>query len=377
MTEDKIFDSELDEEETEISDDDSDDLDQVMEPFNPSEIDVGVETRSLDSLIERIKNGEIDMNTDFQRHAELWNNGKMSKLIESILIRFPLPAFYFDASDENKWLIVDGLQRLSSIKKYVIDNDLQLSGLEFFKDFSGLKFDKLPRQYQRRIRECQVIVYLIKPGSPDEVKYSVFRRINTGGLTLTNQEIRNALANPRDRKLLEKLASHEDSTRMIGNLSKRMKDQELVLRFWSFYRFDYFEKHNKKELAVFLDRAMEEIKQGDDQFQVEVENTYLLAINRCYALLGKYGFVKKPMSHSTKQKINSSLFEVWMVCLAKLEEGQFNKLLAKQQAFQARVSDLLNDTEFQNSITFSTQKVNHVVTRYNKVESLIKEVLHA
>ncbi|MEA1969475.1 MAG: DUF262 domain-containing protein [Thermodesulfobacteriota bacterium] len=70
------------------------------------------------NIIERLKLDEIDMNTDFQRHADLWTSAKMSRLIESILIRFPLPAFYFDVSDDDNWLIVDGLQRLSSIRKF-------------------------------------------------------------------------------------------------------------------------------------------------------------------------------------------------------------------------------------------------------------------
>ena len=80
-------------------------LDEVMHPFNPTDIDIVVEPKSLDALIKRIQHNEIDMNTDFQRHAELWDNRKMSRLIESILIRFPLPAFYFDASDENNWTL--------------------------------------------------------------------------------------------------------------------------------------------------------------------------------------------------------------------------------------------------------------------------------
>ena len=203
-------------------------LDEVMHPFNPTDIDIVVEPKSLDALIKRIQHNEIDMNTDFQRHAELWDNRKMSRLIESILIRFPLPAFYFDASDENNWLIVDGLQRLSTIRKFVLDKKLRLNGLEFLTELNGKTFDKLHRQYQRRIEECPVTVYMIKPGTPEDVKYSVFRRINTGGLTLNNQEIRNALAKPRDRELLEELANSECSKAMLGDLSKRMKDQELV-----------------------------------------------------------------------------------------------------------------------------------------------------
>ncbi len=241
-------DTELDEElNSPESEEESEFLDPVMEPFNPSKIDIVVKPKSLDTLIERIEHNEIDMNTDFQRHADLWDNGKMSRLIESILIRFPLPAFYFDASEDDNWLIVDGLQRLSSIRKFVIDKKLRLSGLEFLTDLHGCTYDKLHRTYQRRIKECPVTVYMIKPGTPNDVKYSVFKRINTGGLTLNNQEIRNALAKPRERKLLEEAANLEYSKAMLGDLSKRMQDQELVLRFWAFYQLDYL---NEKRILL-------------------------------------------------------------------------------------------------------------------------------
>lgn len=351
-------------------------LDDVMHPFNPTDIDIVVEPKSLDALIKRIQHHEIDMNTDFQRHAELWDNRKMSRLIESILIRFPLPAFYFDASDENNWLIVDGLQRLSTIRKFVLDKKLRLNGLEFLTELNGKTFDKLHRQYQRRIEECPVTVYMIKPGTPEDVKYSVFRRINTGGLTLNNQEIRNALAKPRDRELLEELATSECSKAMLGDLSKRMKDQELVLRFWAFYRFDYLDPKNKKEIASFLDKAMEDIKKGDDAYRAEFKARYSIAISRCYQLLGISGFEKDPSSNSRKLSKNSTLYEVWMVAMAKLTEVEFDRLMIERRIVQEKACALLRDGEFYNSITYSTQKKDHVERRYEKVNALIKEVLN-
>jgi hypothetical protein len=351
-------------------------LDEVMHPFNPTDIDIVVEPKSLDALIKRIQHKEIDMNTDFQRHAELWDNRKMSRLIESILIRFPLPAFYFDASDENNWLIVDGLQRLSTIRKFVLDKKLRLNGLEFLTELNGKTFDKLHRQYQRRIEECPVTVYMIKPGTPEDVKYSVFRRINTGGLTLNNQEIRNALAKPRDRELLEELVNLEFSKVMLGDLSKRMKDQELVLRFWAFYRFDYLDPKNKKEMASFLDKAMEDLKKGDDAHRADFKAKFSIAIDRCYRLLGISGFEKDPYSNSRKRSKNSTLFEVWMVAMAKLTNSEFALLLNKQIVFQQKARALLEDGDFFNAITYSTQKKDHVERRYEKVNGLIREVLN-
>ena len=95
---------------------------QVMqEPFNPSEIDIQVKSPTISILMDRLEQTqpEIDLNTDFQRSGNLWSTDKQSRLIESILIKFPLPAFYFDGTNEDKWLVVDGLQRLNSLWNFI------------------------------------------------------------------------------------------------------------------------------------------------------------------------------------------------------------------------------------------------------------------
>ncbi len=352
-------------------------LEPVMqEAFNPAEINIISKPDTLRNIIDRLNHGEIDMNTDFQRHADLWDNQKMSKLIESILIRFPLPAFYFDASDDDKWLIVDGLQRLSAIKKFVIDKKLRLHGLEYLKDYTGKKYDDLSRTYKRRIDECAITLFLIQPGTPEAVKYSIFRRINTGGLVLTDQEIRNAMAAPRVRRYLEKLAGDEFLIKTVGDQSRRMVDQEMVLRYLAF-RFMEFE-NNKKNTASFLDEMIAKLDDSSESELNSYSESFHLATRRCWDIFEDRAFEKSTDGNHVKQRRkNSTLFEVWMNALGKISEDEM-KILSdnRDKLIQEHLNLMANDNDYFRSITYSTQKKDHYRTRRDKVQQLIKEMLN-
>lgn len=355
-----------------------DDIDLIMEePFNPAEINIISKPDTLRNIIERLKYDEIDMNTDFQRHADLWDNQKMAKLIESILIRFPLPAFYFDASNEDKWLIVDGLQRLSAIKKFVVDEKLKLYGLEYLKNFNGMKYKDLPRTYQRRIDECAITLFLIQPGTPDAVKYSIFRRINTGGLVLNDQEIRNAMADPKVRDYLANLAQNEFLIKTIGDQSRRMVDQEMVLRYLAFRFMDY--EQSKKNIASFLDEMMEKLENSNDSELEKFSESFRLAIRRCWMIFLDSAFEKSTDgNHIKRRRKNSTLFEVWMNSLSELTEKEMQVLQDKRQELVQKHLELMaSDNDYFRSITYSTQKKDHYRTRRDKVKQLIQKTLDA
>ena len=173
-------------------------MNNTSETFDPLQIRIEPKLQSLDTLVKRMEHGEINLNPDFQRMAGIWNQTRQSLLIESLLVRIPLPAFYMDASDDKNWLVIDGSQRLTTLYNFIIEKDdrkrLHLKNLEFLGKQLNLDdrnarnrrdtWDDLPRYLQRRILETQITLYLVQPGTPSKVKFSIFKRINTGDVPL-------------------------------------------------------------------------------------------------------------------------------------------------------------------------------------------------
>ncbi len=148
-------------------------------PFNPNDIVVNTPTLNMGDIIDRLEHGEIKLNSKFQCSSNLWNTTKKSRFIESILLKLPVPAFYFVWDDDDSWEIIDGLQRISAIKSFVIDKKLELENLEFLKEYNKCKFDNLPRTLQRRIKIFSITANILGKGTPDTVKYNIFNRINS------------------------------------------------------------------------------------------------------------------------------------------------------------------------------------------------------
>ena len=121
----------------------------------------------------------------------IWSDAQKSRLIESLLLRIPIPVFYVSADESENWAVVDGVRRMSAINDF-INGEYDLIGLEYLSELIGKKFEHLPRNMFRRISETQLVVNVIEPRTPVEVMFNIFHRINTGGMTLNGREIRHA-----------------------------------------------------------------------------------------------------------------------------------------------------------------------------------------
>ena len=353
---------------------DDSNLEDIVQPFDPKKIDITTKQMILESIFRRLRNNEIDLNTFFQRGGDLWNKTKQSRLIESILIKLPLPAFYFDGSDDDNWLVVDGLQRLSVFKNYIIDKNFPLQNLEYIKKFNRYCFDDLPRELQRRIEEHEITVYIINPGTPKEVKFNLFKRINTGGLILTAQEIRHALNQGISTEFINELAELEEFKR-YGINPKRMVDKDFITRFVAFYIHNY--KEYKYDLDAFLNDSMAELKNFSVEKRQQIKADFKKALQTAFDIFGNYAYRKLYVNNiNRKNPFNKALFETWNIALCRLKEDKIKTVIAKKDILKENFVKLLNeDKEFQKSITVTGYK-REVVTRFSAIENLIKEVLN-
>lgn len=355
-------------------------IDIISRPFEPTLVDISMKPLTIDSIIKRLRHKEINLNTFFQRQQGIWDITQKSRLIESILIRLPLPAFYFDASDDDKWLVVDGLQRLSVIQEFVVSEKMTLKNLEYLAQYNDFKYNDLPRSMQRRIEEAEIIAYIINPKTPSNVKFSIFKRINTGGVVLTSQEIRNAIYQGQSTKLLKKLTKNENFLKATGNSVKdsRLGAQELILRFIAFYEENY--KSYKGNLNELLNLQMSTLNKEKNNNLVKLENVFDSSMKRAYCLFGENSFRKPYVSTKEikrKSPINRSLFEVWSVLLAKLTEDEFQNLIKQKNFLHKKFKIILDDIEFNEAITKGTNAPKKVQYRFNKIENLIKELIYA
>jgi Protein of unknown function DUF262 len=359
---------------------DLDEDESIIQPFDPELIRVETRSMTVDLLLQRIKYEELDLAPDFQRKGGIWNDRTKSRLIESILIRIPLPAFYLDATDEDKWIVIDGLQRLTTLKMFISDKSLKLCGLEFLVQLDGKNFDELPRNLQRRIVETQVTVYLIEKGTPSEVKFNIFKRINTGGLPLSLQEIRHALNQGKSTKFLEELSGFTEFKQATdGSISgKRMADREFILRFVAFAIYPYYE-YKSKEFDSFLSDVMAAINIMDEQKLEDLKQKFRKAMITAYAIFGDDAFRKRYKLDAGRSPVNKALFESWSVNFINLNDEQIKMLIERKDQLKGKFIEMMNDLEkdprFDAAISQGTGDPNKVKRRFSAIEELIREVL--
>ncbi len=352
--------------------------DRIKEPFDPQQIRIRTTQMTVDLVLSRIANGELQLDPDFQRQAGIWTKQAQSRLIESLLMRIPLPSFYLDAVDDERWVVIDGLQRLTALRRFVSTQDLRLGHLEFLAQFNGCKYEHLPRPFQRRIQETVLTVFIVEQGTPDQVKFNIFRRINTGGLPLTAQEIRHALNQGAITALLARLADsdafQQATCRSVQD--HRMAARECALRFLAFARTPYT-AYTSGDFDEFLSRQMAELNRLAPEDLVGLSTRFERALRASHRIMGEHAFRKVYEHDGRKLPVNKALFEAWTVNLDRLTDAQLDTLAEASDAVVDRFIALLRDTDsgFEAAVSASTGDPAKVRLRFEGIERLLQGLL--
>ena len=159
------------------------------EPWDPEKIRIHTKHYSLRQVVDMVGDRDLDLAPDFQR-GYVWKESQRGSLIESLLLGIPLPSFYFNEDPDGRMQVVDGVQRLTTITKFVTGESFELRELTYLHDLEGRAFAQLDGVFRRRLLGSQFVAHVIDPQTPYRVKFDIFRRLNTGGTPLSAQEIR-------------------------------------------------------------------------------------------------------------------------------------------------------------------------------------------
>ena len=364
---------EVDDTSVEVEQEDS--RERITHPFDPEKIKIRTVNIVVEQLVSRIRYEEIDLSPDFQRLRGIWREERKSRLIESLLLRIPIPLFYVAADKSETWSVVDGIQRMSTIYDYVAGK-FALTQLEYLTWLDGRRHDDLPRPMQRRISETQLVVNIIEPGTPAEVMFNIFLRINTGGMTLNGQEIRHAVHPGTARSYLKELAdSSEFRNATAGSVNPmRMADRECVLRFLAFH-IEPWEQYSTNNLDGYLGSIMVYISNMNSQELDLLTADFNKAMRAALEIFAEDAFRKPRGPTGRRRPTNRALFETWSVQLARCSQDQINRLVKRRKDVRRLFVRLMaEDDEFDRAVSYSTGAPRRVRKRFRAVQQLVEEL---
>lgn len=361
-------------------------------PWDPSKIRITTRYFSLREVVQQIESKEIDLSPDFQRDY-VWKQRQRTKLIESILLGIPLPAFYFNQEDDGRYQVVDGVQRLSTVSLFMANGHiLDKVDLEYLKHLHGATFSSLEPPDFRRIQSTQIVVHVIEPQTPDEVKYDIFGRVNTLGEPLSTQEIRHAMSKTRSRNFLKDLSElhvfdtatgwsywgQDPDGKRVRNTA-RMANRELVLRFCALRRYsdEEYRRHNglnsflvdyTKRLDGFSAKGPKITDEDLHGLRLDFEQ----AMNNAHLILEKQAFRRLSAKAKRRSPISRAVFESQAVAFA---DYRLSELLPKADNIREAFWNAFEDPEYVRSVTVGTGDPRAVQVRIERTRSILAEAL--
>lgn len=317
---------------------------------------------------------DIESEDDLQRKPDLWNPVLKSRFIESLMIKLPIPMLYLDGT-QKPWRVIDGLQRLNTIVGF-ISNEFRLKSLEYLdKECNGLSFsdNRFPGYLRDRILNAELTAYVINPGTPEDVKYNIFQRINTGGLRLTGQEIRNAIFKGKPVEFTKTLAGEDIFIKATNGkvTPKRMIDREYANRFIAFQVFNFEDYSGKMDL--FLSEALYDLYQRSEDDLNEIKNLFKVSMHRAYEIFGGYAFYRPKLNNQVGRQPNKAVFDTLSWNLIELDENNISRIINHRNRFNQEYSRFMNEDEAMfKAVNDTTGSKTAVFNRFQLLNQFLK-----
>ena len=344
------------------------DVDENVYPLD--DVMVRSETRTVAEVVKRIKRGRFFMDPDFQRDF-VWEPSKQSKLMESCLMRIPLPVLYVAEGPDGRIVVVDGLQRLTTFARFLGDK-LALTGLGREHPLNGRRFSDLPIHLQERVEDTQLTLYILDKDAPQRARLDIFERVNSGAI-LTRQQMRNAIySGPGTRWLSDMAKEKSFLTATDRSLNaKTMRDREAINRFAGFCLLGW-ESYVNGDMDEFLAQTLERLNDEDDEVRHDLEKAFIRSMHNNYELFGRHAFRRSLGSLAKGRRkrsvINISLFDVFSWAFAKIPHNVINEDGGR---IAQSVVDLVMDSLFEYSVTYSTNSTTQIKERFGMVEEAL------
>lgn len=317
----------------------------------------------FETLVTRIKSDtpKLILNPDFQRKYKWDKDGwvRASKFIESCLMRIPLPSCYFAEDEERRHLVIDGVQRLTTIKRF-FDDEFALEGMTTFKALEGKKFSELG-EYRDELETTTIRCIVLRKENPKKLIREIFARLNQGAVKLSDQEIRHAIyPGSLDDLLVELSAIPLIANFGLAENSDKSKDnreaEEQVLRFFAFsenIKLDHYES----VLSSYLDDYMEEKSLLDEDSINLLKEKFTSALNNCEIVFGRDVF-----TDSTRERKREGLvhYDLLMPTVGLLSQ---DIVKSRAEKIKLAYNELCESEDFRKTLSGGLQKKTSILKR--------------
>lgn len=336
-------------------------------PYDPScqSIEIEEQPSSIYEYLRQLNKGKIIIQPEFQRN-KVWKTQQKSQFIESIILNFPLPPIYLNQNKDNKFIVIDGLQRTTALDEFFND-EFALSSLEALPVYNGLKFSMLPESLQSKLEDKKLIIFSLKPSTPLTIIYDLFKRINTGGTQLNRQEVRNCIFIGKSTRLLSELSETSEFKLATdkGISPKRMKDREVVLRYLSFRWNDPMKLYDG-DMSKYLESMMKIINNMSDEEIDKLRIDFKRTMSWAYKLWQSLCF--RIPTERTRGLVNTAVLES-VCCFISNNSDEY--LHMNFDKITTNYKLLISNNEYLNSVTSATASKQNVFTRLTLATSIL------